>query len=80
MADQIYKVRDPQGNIREIKGPAGASDEEVIAQAKTLFAVPAQATPAVSYPHLTLPPNREGKNQCVPLCEKKKKIRLELRA
>lgn len=39
MADQIYKVRDPQGNIREIKGPAGASDEEVIAQAKKLFAV-----------------------------------------
>lgn len=39
VADQIYKVRDPQGNIREIKGPAGASDEEVIAQAKKLFAV-----------------------------------------
>jgi hypothetical protein len=41
MADQIYKVRDPQGNIREIKGPAGASDEEVIAQAQRLFATPA---------------------------------------
>jgi hypothetical protein len=41
MADQIYKVRDPSGAIREIKGPAGATDEEVIAQAKTLFAAPA---------------------------------------
>lgn len=49
MADQIYKVRDPQGNIREIKGPAGASDEEVIAQAQKLFAAPAPApTPAAS--------------------------------
>jgi hypothetical protein len=46
MADQIYKVRDPQGNIREIKGPAGASDDEVIAQAQKLFAVPAPTTPS----------------------------------
>jgi protein required for attachment to host cells len=43
MADQIYKVRDPQGNIREIKGPAGASDDDVIAQAQKLFsAAPSQ--------------------------------------
>lgn len=40
MADQIYKVRDPSGAIREIKGPAGATDEEVIAQAQALFATP----------------------------------------
>lgn len=46
MADQIYKVRDPQGNIREIRGPAGASDAEVIAQAKRLFATPQQAAPS----------------------------------
>jgi hypothetical protein len=46
MADQIYKVRDPQGNIREIKGPAGASDDEVITQAQKLFgAAPAQPQP-----------------------------------
>jgi len=38
MADQIYKVQDPQGNIREISGPAGASDAVVIAQAQKLFA------------------------------------------
>ena len=38
MAEQLYKVEDPSGNIREIVGPAGASDEEVIAQAKQLFA------------------------------------------
>ena len=41
MADQIYKVRDPSGAIREIKGPSGATDEEVIAQAQSLFAAPA---------------------------------------
>ena len=46
MADQIYKVRDPQGNIREIRGPAGASDNEIIAQAKKLFAAPQQAIPS----------------------------------
>lgn len=40
MADQIYKVRDPQGNMREISGPAGASDEEIIAQAQKLFSAP----------------------------------------
>lgn len=37
METQIYKVRDPQGNLREIRGPAGASDAEVIAQAQALF-------------------------------------------
>lgn len=37
MADQTYKVRDPTGAIREIRGPAGATDEQVIAQAQTLF-------------------------------------------
>lgn len=45
MADQIYKVQDPQGNIREISGPAGASDADVIAQAQKLFAA-APAKPA----------------------------------
>lgn len=33
-----YKVRDPSGNIRVISGPDGASDADVIAQAKRLFA------------------------------------------
>ena len=46
MAYQIYKVRDPQGNIREIRGPAGASDDEVIAQAKRLLGEPAAAAPS----------------------------------
>jgi len=50
MADQIYKVQDPQGNIRQISGPAGASEAEIIEQAQKLFtptpATPAPATPA----------------------------------
>ena len=38
MAEQIYKVQDPAtGAIREIAGPAGATDEQIIAQAKRLF-------------------------------------------
>lgn len=48
MATQIYKVRDPSGAIREIEGPAGATDDQVIAKAKELFAAPAPApAPAV---------------------------------
>ena len=51
MADQIYKVRDPQGNIREIKGPAGASDDDVIAQAQKLFsAAPSQTQAQATEP------------------------------
>lgn len=38
MTEQVYKVRDPAGNIREIRGPAGATEEQVIEQAKILFA------------------------------------------
>lgn len=45
MATQIYKVQDPTGAIREIEGPAGASDADVIAQAQKLFAAP---TPTAS--------------------------------
>ena len=41
---QIYKVRDPSGNIREIKGPTGASDDEVISRAKQLFTPAAPPT------------------------------------
>lgn len=33
----VYKVRDPEGNIREISGPDGASDADIVAQAKRLF-------------------------------------------
>jgi hypothetical protein len=40
MADKIYKVQDPTGAIREISGPDGASDDEVIAQAQKLFSQP----------------------------------------
>lgn len=37
MAEQIYRVQDPSGNMREIAGPPGATDEEIIAQAQQLF-------------------------------------------
>lgn len=37
MADTIYKVKDPSGAIREIRGPEGASDDEIISQAQKLF-------------------------------------------
>lgn len=37
METQIYKVRDPSGALREIRGPVGASDDMVISKAKELF-------------------------------------------
>lgn len=63
MATQVYKVADPSGKIREIEGPAGASDEEIIAQAQKLFApseIPAARKPpstldvAISAPYKAL--------------------------
>lgn len=36
----VYKVKDPQGNIREIRGPDGATDDEIISQAQRLFSKP----------------------------------------
>lgn len=36
-ATQIYKVRDPSGTIREIRGPSGADDSTILAKAKELF-------------------------------------------
>jgi len=44
MATQVYKVRDPSGAIREIEGPAGATDDQVIAKAKELFSAPETST------------------------------------
>lgn len=47
MATQVYKVADPSGQIREIEGPVGASDDEVIAQAQKLFGstIPSSGVP-----------------------------------
>jgi len=51
METQIYKVRDPSGALREIRGPVGATDEQVIAKAKELLGgqtdEPAMPTPEV---------------------------------
>ena len=37
---QIYKVQDPTGAVREIEGPEGATDQQIIEQAKILFSTP----------------------------------------
>lgn len=56
MADQIYKVQDPQGNIRQISGPAGASEAEIIAQAQKLFqTAPATLAPEIAPPQISTP-------------------------
>ena len=56
MADQIYKVQDPQGNIRQISGPAGASEAEIIAQAQKLFqTAPATPAPEIAPPQISTP-------------------------
>jgi len=46
MATQDYKVKAPDGHIITVRGPAGASQSEVIAQAQKLFAQRQQAAPA----------------------------------
>lgn len=54
METQIYKVRDPSGAIREISGPVGATDEQVIAKAQELFAGSTQnAQPAEQKPQMS---------------------------
>ena len=50
METQIYKVRDPSGTFREIRGPVGASDDMVIAKAKELFGAPAPVDMAGQIP------------------------------
>jgi hypothetical protein len=54
METQVYKVRDPSGAIREISGPVGATDEQVIAKAQELFAGSTQnAQPAEQKPQMS---------------------------
>lgn len=64
METEIYKVRDPSGNIREIRGPAGASDETIIQKAKELFGsaapvdmaskIPGQVSTSKAEPELSM--------------------------
>jgi len=59
MATQIYKVRDPSGAIREIEGPTGATDDQVIAKAKELFAAPAPAPVSAPVEGMPTAPRQE---------------------
>nr|WP_294975004.1 hypothetical protein [uncultured Pseudomonas sp.] len=52
MATQEYKVKAPDGQIITLRGPEGASQEEVIAQAKKLYVKPSAAEAA---PNAMLP-------------------------
>lgn len=64
METQIYKVRDPSGAIREIRGPVGADDETIIRKAKELFAdvkpvdmaskIPGQVSISQAEPEMTM--------------------------
>ena len=64
METEIYKVRDPSGNVREIRGPAGASDETIIAKARELFGnaapvdmaakIPGQVSTSKAEPEMTM--------------------------
>jgi len=64
METQIYKVRDPSGALREIRGPVGADDETIIAKAKELFAdvkpadmaskIPNQASTSQAEPEMSM--------------------------
>lgn len=45
MATKVYNVRSPTGELIKVRGPEGASNEEVIAQAKRLGAGAPQSTP-----------------------------------
>ncbi len=46
MATQDYKVKAPDGQMITVRGPAGASQSEVIAQAKRLYAQRQQSLPS----------------------------------
>lgn len=46
METQEYKVKAPDGQIIKLRGPAGASQDEVIAQAQKLYAQQQQAAPS----------------------------------
>jgi hypothetical protein len=64
METQIYKVRDPSGALREIRGPVGADDETIIAKAKELFAdvkpvdmasrIPGQVSTSQAQPEMSM--------------------------
>jgi len=64
METQIYKVRDPSGALREIRGPVGADDETIIAKAKELFAdvkpadmaskIPSQVSTSQAEPEMSM--------------------------
>lgn len=70
MATQEYKVKAPDGQIIKLRGPSGASQEEVIAQAQKLYAerqAPQDAAtdmmPPVQEDQSLSPPDQQGMPQ-----------------
>lgn len=62
MEDQIYTVKAPDGTIIKVKGPAGASQDEVIKQAQTLYAAQKKPTENVAPSNVPYGPEKPVDN------------------
>lgn len=63
MATQEYKVKAPDGQVITLRGPAGASQDEVIAQAQKLYA---QRQEQQAAPSSMVPPEDAEQSQAMP--------------
>lgn len=74
METQEYQVKAPDGQIIKLRGPAGASQEEVISQAKKLYSQrsPAQATGQQMLPEASadsVPAVPQERNEDIPVLD-----------